>query len=374
MAAEVAPAERLAGLFYEGILAQDGWNEALRQVAAEMDSIQALIIVRDTATQRLHIAEHYNVPLDVTLEYNGHYHRLDPALGVVDRIAQGGWYHDRRDVGEAVMKGSEFYQDFMLRHGYASLIAYRALVEGPLESHLSLQRMEGQPAYRQDELDALLPLIPHLQRAIRIRTHMQGLAERAGVAERALDRLHVPLLAADDTGRVLFANDEALAFMRRKPELGVRGGRLRLHGSCEGKLERLVKSACGGAGPALAGGLRMGNGEDEWQVVVTPLPVQVGCLYPWPRPLALVLLRDRAQPPPAAESLLQAMYRLTPAEVRVTLAVVGGASPAQAAAQLGTSLATVRTQMKSVFLKTGTTRQPDLVRTVSALFVVAGRA
>jgi DNA-binding CsgD family transcriptional regulator len=55
------------------------------------------------------------------------------------------------------------------------------------------------------------------------------------------------------------------------------------------------------------------------------------------------------------------------------MAIAGGATPAEAAAQLGIAVPTVRTHLKAVFLKTATERQAELVRTLSALLAVAGR-
>jgi len=365
---------KLAGQFYEGVLADDGWQAPLEGVARMMGSPQAVIIARDTALNRLQICDSFNVPQEVQAEYNAYYHQYDLALPVIDRVGLGQWYHDRRDVGEEAMRRSEFYQDFMRRHGYASIACNRVLVDGSVESNLSVQRMLDQPEYTEHEMARLAPLVPHLQRAVRIRTHLQKMAVRAGVAERAIDLLRIPLVVADATGRVLLVNTEAEAVLHRRPELAVRGGRLCARDGDGGKLDGLLRQACGVRGAAVAGGMQFWSaGQGVLQLVATPLPARVKAFHTWARPLALLLLHDTAQPATDGEALLHGLYGLTAAEARVALAIAGGATPAEAAAQLGIAVPTVRTHLKAVFLKTATQRQAELVRTLSALLAVAGR-
>ena len=62
-------ATQLAGLFYEGILQQEGWREALKQVAHAMDSEHAIVVVRDKATQRVRVDEQYNLPQGLVDEF-----------------------------------------------------------------------------------------------------------------------------------------------------------------------------------------------------------------------------------------------------------------------------------------------------------------
>jgi DNA-binding CsgD family transcriptional regulator len=60
--------------------------------------------------------------------------------------------------------------------------------------------------------------------------------------------------------------------------------------------------------------------------------------------------------------LLQALFDLTPAEARITSLLIDGNSVTAISKMQSVSLNTVRTQLKSVFLKTGVERQVDLVR------------
>jgi DNA-binding CsgD family transcriptional regulator len=61
---------------------------------------------------------------------------------------------------------------------------------------------------------------------------------------------------------------------------------------------------------------------------------------------------------------LQNRFDLTPAEARLVVHLVTGTSLKSSAKELGVSYETVRRQVKSVFHKTGTHRQSELVLTV----------
>ena len=69
-----------------------------------------------------------------------------------------------------------------------------------------------------------------------------------------------------------------------------------------------------------------------------------------------------ASSPFRGPELLQALFDLTPAEARIASLVIDGKSVDSISKIQSVSLNTVRTQLKSVFMKTGVDRQVDLVR------------
>jgi DNA-binding CsgD family transcriptional regulator len=67
------------------------------------------------------------------------------------------------------------------------------------------------------------------------------------------------------------------------------------------------------------------------------------------------------------EATLQASYRLTDAEARLAARLAAGTSLATAASELGIAKETSRSQLKNVFMKTGTHRQAELVALLAPL-------
>jgi DNA-binding CsgD family transcriptional regulator/PAS domain-containing protein len=78
----------------------------------------------------------------------------------------------------------------------------------------------------------------------------------------------------------------------------------------------------------------------------------------------LVFVTDPSQAAAHFPGDVEALWGLTPAEARLVCALVDGHTLAAASAQIGVRVQTLRKQLQSVFEKTGTHRQSELVRLV----------
>jgi DNA-binding CsgD family transcriptional regulator len=63
----------------------------------------------------------------------------------------------------------------------------------------------------------------------------------------------------------------------------------------------------------------------------------------------------------SGQQLVQ-LFRLSPAEARLARALALGKTPEEFATECELSMATVRTQLRKVFEKTGTARQAELMK------------
>lgn len=75
----------------------------------------------------------------------------------------------------------------------------------------------------------------------------------------------------------------------------------------------------------------------------------------------------------AAADRLRRLYRLSPAEAEVAVAVGGGDRLAELAVTRGVSYETVRNQLKAVFAKAGLHTQADLARLLARIETGDGR-
>jgi DNA-binding CsgD family transcriptional regulator len=62
-----------------------------------------------------------------------------------------------------------------------------------------------------------------------------------------------------------------------------------------------------------------------------------------------------------SEAIIKGLFDLSPAEARIAAKIVNGANVGQIAVETGVAAGTIRKQLKSIFAKTGVTRQADLV-------------
>ena len=80
------------------------------------------------------------------------------------------------------------------------------------------------------------------------------------------------------------------------------------------------------------------------------------------RPVVMLLFYHPGSAPPIDSSMLYAVFGLSPAECRIATLLAEGLSLKQIAEVQGTQHDTVRKQLRSIYQKTATNRQPELIR------------
>nr|QIP10996.1 LuxR family transcriptional regulator [Bradyrhizobium symbiodeficiens] len=83
------------------------------------------------------------------------------------------------------------------------------------------------------------------------------------------------------------------------------------------------------------------------------------------RAATALFVRKTALPIPSCAEVISKAFRLTPAELRVLLALVELGGIPEVAAALGIAGSTVKTHLRRLFDKTGAARQADLVKIVA---------
>ena len=115
--------------------------------------------------------------------------------------------------------------------------------------------------------------------------------------------------------------------------------------------------------PATGGAMFLKT-EQPRQIFITPLAATSLFTQDWQTPLALVFVLE-ADTKLSALNLLGKLYALTPTELKVTVGLLAGNSPEEYAKQAGVSVSTIRSHLKSLFSKTGTNKQSQLVALLS---------
>jgi DNA-binding CsgD family transcriptional regulator len=98
--------------------------------------------------------------------------------------------------------------------------------------------------------------------------------------------------------------------------------------------------------------------EGQRPIIINAVPVPV---LSDEGPHTVLVLIDLDDSPLPKQTTLERVFGLTPAEARLATLLARGATTSEAAEALGISVATVRTQLGSIFGKTHTHRQAELV-------------
>jgi DNA-binding CsgD family transcriptional regulator len=230
----------------------------------------------------------------------------------------------------------------------------------------SVQRQLSRGPPDADQLRFLQHLRPHLMRAAAITARM-GLGQLDRQLE-LLEEIDLPAAVLGLGGRVVAAN---AAFLARREAAGG-GERLALPDEAVGRqvLAALETIAASRLPPLLS--FAVAPGVSHPAMILRLLPLRRGAQELFTGALAVLVLHE-IQPPPLPEAtLLSDLFGLTPAQIRLARLLMQGHSLPQAAAATGLSRETLRTQLRSIFEKTGTGRQAELVALFSRLTLWTG--
>ena len=193
----------------------------------------------------------------------------------------------------------------------------------------------------------------------------------------SLDRISTGVLLLDADGRVLFANRAAEQIAGQDDGLRItRDGLAAALPEETAALRRLVAAAAlttNGNGSGAGGELLLSRPSMRrpLALAVSPLP-RDGFLPGLPGvPAVAVFVADPEAAGESDAALLARLYGLTAAESRLTAALMMGGDLREVSDALGVSYHTARAQVKSVFSKTGTRRQAELVQLLLKLPVPA---
>ena len=284
------------------------------------------------------------------------------AIALRREFLRNGFATDDDCVARDLRKRSPFYQDFIARCGLADWAGVR-IGRGANVWNLSLQRAVGQQPFSTDELSCLGRLSERLDPVVEVAS---ALALSRG--EASLDALQFSGRAAllvDRAGSVVLANQAAETLVG--PDLIISGGRIRsfdpkatdrLHLALRALLWTQMASVLSPVVFPKADGGRL---------IIYLMRTKGLAESPLAAFHAILVIVD-----PAAEQVLTAqsmkqLFNLTPAETRLATAILNGQEIAAFAFTAGLSKETVRNQLKSIFGKTGTRRQPELTALLRAL-------
>jgi DNA-binding CsgD family transcriptional regulator len=232
---------------------------------------------------------------------------------------------------------------------------------------VTLWRGPGRLRLEPHHQEFLLLLLPHLQNAVKIRRTLAVAEDRARNAEGLLDASDTVSILLNSHGQILFMNRPAQSLALAGDGFTVQRDRIVLTDrSRRQQFDRLVAQVA-------ANGVRSPGG-----AILAERPSRSGALQFLVSPLCiagseeskvrvLVLATSPKQEISFPDAILRQLYDLTPAETEIANGLLTGFSLEEIAQLRRVSVATVRSQMKSLLAKTDTNRQADLVRLLATL-------
>jgi DNA-binding CsgD family transcriptional regulator len=176
-----------------------------------------------------------------------------------------------------------------------------------------------------------------------------------------LDHLAMGVILVGQACGIVVANQQAQDLLAAGEGLSSKNGHLSFAGSAgHAELRNLVHAVIEGRSQGGAVSVSRSS-EADLQILVVPSASQAFGSGTGDA-LCALFVTDPVAMPETPLSVLRGLYDLTKAEARVANLLLQGRRLEEASAQLGVTKETVRSQVKSIFDKVGTTRQTDLVR------------
>ncbi|SEP85802.1 DNA-binding transcriptional regulator, CsgD family [Devosia sp. YR412] len=344
---------------YEAAAHPEHWPAALKNLADSTGSIDATM-GGQTAAQ---------VPLLVTVRtdpvmvrsYAEHYHRRNAMQLALHTTPVGRPVVDAMVVDAESFRASEFYNEWCVPQNYLHGAALNLATSQGWRATLMVS---GRNEYDQDALKLFGAVTPHLIRAFQLNQVLHETRSLGMGAFAALEYLDRGALLVGANGIIRTANGMADLIMAAGDGLTLKDGRLSCADPREtAQLSRLIAQTVRGMVSRDEGILQISRSEGRSPLSVQCLPFPTSNWWPgFTQQLAMIFVTD---PDARMEQTVERMrqrYGLTPAEARLAWEIVRGGGRKSAADKRGISVATARSQLTSIFDKTGVRRQSELVR------------
>jgi DNA-binding CsgD family transcriptional regulator len=360
----------LVSLIYAAVLSPTGWDEAMTAIHASLSDVNGQAgIVRSTALtfaaggNRQVVGE---LLIEAEQPYNDYYGRIDHVLEEVERGPVG--VVRTGDELIAPRAATEFHNDWIRPNNLEEGLFVK-LTAGASRATFVVAGSQGSDAFdTADRVGLVRELVPHLQQALSTQRHLITVTERAQSFGEAVDRLSRGIVIITENLEVIDANAAATAILSERDGLHVTNGNLGASMPFdEHNLRGLVYQSFRTDDAKRGGAMVCQRISGRRGYALHILPLQTSTAESRSKPVAMVLVIDPTRETIPLEQMLRQLYRLTKGEASVAQLVLYGEGVQAISDRLSLSNATVRTHLRSIFTKTGTHRQAELVRLLSTV-------
>jgi DNA-binding CsgD family transcriptional regulator len=356
-------------LIYSASIAPEQWPVALAGIGELFHCSCVCLIDRNLRTLRGSICSNFDQESEREFLTNWTERNV---IRQTPRARRSGMIEtDQEILPRAEFTRSEYFNEFLSPRDMDHMMLATMGLQREFVRSLTLMRPEVAGAFDPRDVKQFQPLVGHLQRAIAINVELAKSKVVFGAALEVLEQSSAGVFLLNELGRVVFINRAALAMEAHRDGFMLVQDRIKLpHPKNEEVLQRLISGALGklaGTNAARGGIMRWPrkSRKQDYAVTVGSVPLKVS--YPLQELSAFVLVTDPSERLLGTDDMLRLFFQLSDAELRIARCVSQGQSPEQIAAMLDLRLSTVRWHLASLFQKTGTARQAELVRALLSL-------
>jgi DNA-binding CsgD family transcriptional regulator len=360
----------LIGEIYDAALDPALWPRVQGLICGRVHGHASTLYWQDSVRQTGNVYYQVGISPDYERLYFEKYIGMNPLYPALPFLEVGGVHTVADLLPYDEMRKTLFYKEWLRPQGFLD-VAFSNLEKSITTSVVfTIIRRERDGMVDDEMLRQLRLIMPHIRRAALIGKVIDLKTMEAASLADSLDGIVAAMFIVDAAAYIAHANASGHAMLANGSLLRSLGGKLAANDSeAERALYSVFAAASNGDIAVGARGfavpLTARNGE---RYVAHALPLtsgarrQAGIAYA--ATTAIFVTKAELNLSSPTETIAK-LYKLTPSEIRILLAVIEiGALPAVADA-LGISKETAKTHLNSVFSKTNTHRQADLVKLVA---------
>lgn len=359
----------LIGDIYDAVIDPTQRNEVLDKIAAFTGGHSGGLLSKHSLSKSDVLYCYVGADPNSLQVYSESYPKLDPTadspcFGVEQVVSATDL------VPYEEFRRGRFYREWARPHGWVDVAS--AVIEKSATSctFLSVVRHEANGLVDDEMRRRMALVIPHVRRALLIGQTIHRKQTEAVCFSDVLDGLSSGMILVDASGRIVHINNAGNAILDAGDFLRSVCGRLVASDLAINAALReiLVAANAGDAALGVKGIALPLTAHDGERYVAHVLPLtsgarrEAGLAY---NAVAALFIRKASLEPFSPPEVIGEMYKLTPTELRVLLAIVDIGGVPEVAAALGVAVTTVKTHLSRLFEKTGVARQADLVKLVA---------
>jgi DNA-binding CsgD family transcriptional regulator/PAS domain-containing protein len=360
----------LIGEIYDTTLDAALWDQTLRKAVGFIGGSNAALWSKDAGEASGRVSRVWGFDPCYVRAYFDEYGRMDPAARV----------HFVTGIGEAValsalvpeheLLESRFYREWARPQSLIDCMHLTVDKSGSTLALFAVSRRKRDGVADKQACQRMQLLAPHLRRAVLVAKVIGTTQAQAAALAETCDGLRAGMFLVDRSGRIVHANVAGHSMLAEGDILSVIYDRLVLHEARSNHQLSGIFAAAGDGDVALgtAGVTLPLNGHSGQHYVAHVLPLTSGLRSRAAKTYsaaAAVFVRSAATGSPSAPETIAKVFRLTPTELNVFLAIVEVGGAPEVAELLGIAVSTVKTHLTRIYDKTGTKRHADLAKIVA---------
>ncbi len=350
---------------YQGPLEEHPWEEFLEDLREILGAHIATLILIPPSKDAEGVMLNVGGDLSGVESYNKKHYALDPFIDLPSREV----ISLREFIDPKKLQASEFYLTTLKPAGIFDILGTDLEVPNELSVRLRISRYKEKGAFKAEQKHLVKQLLPHLERALLIHARLNKVESERALYAGAMEQLSVGTIILDEKGSVINCNEMARHLIEAKDGLINSKDTLHLANREQtNELHRLVSSVLetqkrGESGFVEAMRATRPSGLPDLGLVIRPVP-STKFSEGKSMPSVAIFISDPEQSSETPTQIITRLFGVTPAEASLAMLLVNGLTLDEAAKVQGVSRNTTRTHLRSIFAKTGVSRQTMLVRLI----------